>query len=146
MQNSEGLLLHRVVQIVFRLGARWRCDYVLTKGKLSQLSHFLGENLRWKIANCGQAKRLNELISVLMKEKSANDSFWCEFRFYALILRWVLTGEPSDFDLFTCVIMNSWNLSFRCIHCSCQFTPKLKANAVPCLLSSLVWIDQYNEM
>ena len=26
-----------------------------------------------------------------------------------------------------------------------QFTPKMKANAVPCLLSSLVWIDQYNE-
>ena len=26
-----------------------------------------------------------------------------------------------------------------------QFTPKMKANAVPPLLSSLVWIDQYNE-
>ena len=26
-----------------------------------------------------------------------------------------------------------------------QFTPKMKANAVPRLLSSLVWIDQYNE-
>ena len=26
-----------------------------------------------------------------------------------------------------------------------QFTPKMKANAVPHLLSSLVWIDQYNE-
>ena len=26
-----------------------------------------------------------------------------------------------------------------------QFTPKMKTNAVPCLLSSLVWIDQYNE-
>ena len=26
-----------------------------------------------------------------------------------------------------------------------QFTPKMKANAVPCLLSSLVWIDQYNQ-
>ena len=26
-----------------------------------------------------------------------------------------------------------------------QFTPKTKANAVPRLLSSLVWIDQYNE-
>ena len=36
-----------------------------------------------------------------------------------------------------------WNLSFRYIHCTyCtgQFTPKLKANAEPCLLSSLVWI------
>ena len=26
-----------------------------------------------------------------------------------------------------------------------QFTPKMKANAVPRLFSSLVWIDQYNE-
>ena len=26
-----------------------------------------------------------------------------------------------------------------------QFTPKMKANAVPRLLSSLVWIDQYNK-
>ena len=26
-----------------------------------------------------------------------------------------------------------------------QFTPKMKANAVPRLLSSLVWIDHYNE-
>ena len=26
-----------------------------------------------------------------------------------------------------------------------QFTPKMKTNAVPRLLSSLVWIDQYNE-
>ena len=52
-----------------------------------------------------------------------------------------------------------WNLSFLYIlfqegkipkdavtpqHQS-QFTPKMKANAVPRLLSSLVWIDQYNE-
>ena len=29
--------------------------------------------------------------------------------------------------------------------CQSQFTPKMKANAVPRLLSSLVWIDQYNE-
>ena len=34
-----------------------------------------------------------------------------------------------------------WNLSFRYIHCTGQFTPKMKANAVRCLLSSLVWID-----
>ena len=27
--------------------------------------------------------------------------------------------------------------------CQSQFTPKMKANAVPRLLSSLVWIDQY---
>ena len=29
--------------------------------------------------------------------------------------------------------------------CQSQFTPKMKANAVPPLLSSLVWIDPYNE-
>ena len=34
-----------------------------------------------------------------------------------------------------------WNLSFRYIHCTGQFTPKMKANAVPRLLSSLVGID-----
>ena len=33
------------------------------------------------------------------------------------------------------------NLSFRYIHCTGQFTPKMKANAEPRLLSSLVWID-----
>ena len=30
-------------------------------------------------------------------------------------------------------------------HCTGQFTPKMKANAVLLLLSSLVRIDQYNE-
>ena len=34
-----------------------------------------------------------------------------------------------------------WNLLFRYIHCTSQFTPKMKANAEPRLLSSLVWID-----
>ena len=34
-----------------------------------------------------------------------------------------------------------WNLSFRYIRCTGQFTPKMKANAEPRLLSSLVWID-----
>ena len=49
-----------------------------------------------------------------------------------------------------------WNLSFHYILFhekrlqamlwrQSQFTPKMKANAVPRLLSSLVWIDQYNE-
>ena len=38
-----------------------------------------------------------------------------------------------------------WNLSLRYIHCTGQFTPKMKANAEPRLLSSLVWIDQYSE-
>ena len=41
--------------------------------------------------------------------------------------------------------MNSPNLSFRFIHSTGQLTPKMKANAVPRLLSSLVWIDQYYE-
>ena len=38
-----------------------------------------------------------------------------------------------------------WNLSFRYFYCTGQFTPKMKANAVSRLLSSLVWIDPYNE-
>ena len=37
--------------------------------------------------------------------------------------------------------MMLWHLSQR----QSQFTPKMKANAVPHLLSSLVWIDQCNE-
>ena len=37
--------------------------------------------------------------------------------------------------------MNSMKLSFRYIHCTSQFTPKMKANAEACLLSSLVWTD-----
>ena len=39
----------------------------------------------------------------------------------------------------------SWNLSFCYIHCTGQFTPKMKANAESRLLSSLVWIDQHKE-
>ena len=57
------------------------------------------------------------------------------------------------------IIMNSMELVIR-LHsiswkktpndavtpqCQSQFTPKMKANAVPHLLSSLVWIDQYTE-
>ena len=34
-----------------------------------------------------------------------------------------------------------WNLPFLYIHCTGQFTPKMKANAEPRLLSSLMWID-----
>ena len=34
-----------------------------------------------------------------------------------------------------------WNLSFRYTHCTGQFTPKMKVNAEPQLLSSLVRID-----
>ena len=40
-----------------------------------------------------------------------------------------------------CILRIPWNLSFRYIHCTGQFTPKMKANAEPHLLSSLVWID-----
>ena len=39
------------------------------------------------------------------------------------------------------IISIPWNLSLRHIHWSGQFTPKMKANAEPRLLSSLVWID-----
>ena len=39
------------------------------------------------------------------------------------------------------IAWNPWNLSFRYIHCTGQFTPKMKANAELRLLSSLVWID-----
>ena len=43
--------------------------------------------------------------------------------------------------LMKLILWIPWNLSFRYIHSTCQFTPKMKANAEPSLLSSLVWID-----
>ena len=47
-------------------------------------------------------------------------------------------------DCLTNMKLYSWiprNLSFRYIHCKGQFTPKMKANAKPRLLSFLVRID-----
>ena len=45
-----------------------------------------------------------------------------------------------DIWLFCCSWI-PWNLSFCYIHCTGQFTPKMKANAEPRLLSYLVWFD-----
>ena len=67
---------------------------------------------------------------------------WAEWKVHVFIETWI-----------------PWNLSFHYIFISLkrtpndavtplrqsQFTPKMKANAVPRLLSSLVWIDQYNQ-
>ena len=39
------------------------------------------------------------------------------------------------------IIWIPWNWSFHYIHCTGQFTPRMKANAELHLLSSLVWID-----
>ena len=51
--------------------------------------------------------------------------------------------RPSRVFLFTPgQVMNSMKPVIPLnIHCTGQFTPKMKANAKPCLLSSLVWID-----
>ena len=56
-----------------------------------------------------------------------------------------LPDRPLAFYPFSVNSWIPWNLSFRYIHCTGQFTPKMKANAIPRLLSSLAWIDQYNE-
>ena len=48
---------------------------------------------------------------------------------------------PCYFQIIVIYSWIPWNLSFRYIHCTGQFTPKMKANAEPHLLSSLVWID-----
>ena len=50
----------------------------------------------------------------------------------------------ASLSLVSSKIWNSWipwNLSFRYIRCTGQFTPKMKANTEPRLLSSLVGID-----
>ena len=75
---------------------------------------------------------------------------FCEF-FSWTIVTWI----PSKLVIPSCFI--SWKTHFlmlagsgsyqkmtRAVNQS-QFTPKMKANAVSRLLSSLVWIDQYHE-
>ena len=56
----------------------------------------------------------------------------------------LLPWQPAAVDVLGCAWI-PWNLSFRYIHCTGQFTLKMKANGEPRLLSSLVWVDQYNE-
>ena len=69
------------------------------------------------------------------------------------------TPCPSKFVNSFFMTWIPWNLSFHYISFhekktandavtpqrQSQFTPKMKANAIPRLLSSLVWIDQYSE-
>ena len=43
--------------------------------------------------------------------------------------------------MYITVSWTPWNLSFCNTDCTGQFTPKMKANAEPRLLSSWVWID-----
>ena len=52
------------------------------------------------------------------------------------VTRWCHSGEANNN-----ISWIPWHSSFRYIHCTGQFTPKMKANAEPRLLSSLVWID-----
>ena len=53
----------------------------------------------------------------------------------------MIRKPPQEFNHWDHSAWIPWNLSFRYIHCTGQFTPKMKANAEPRLLSSLVWID-----
>ena len=85
--------------------------------------------------------------AVWPKDPSENGPWVKNGPFYGPLLR---PCTKTTNRLFTkhCISWKSWipwNLSFRYIHCTGQFTPKMKANAEPRLLSSLVWIDQYNE-
>ena len=88
---------------------------------------------------------LNVVKNVLFPWKSASDLWFLVLEnrekgpWKVLDNFWAKTGRT----LFISWI--PWNLSFRYIHCTGQFTPRMKPNAVPCLLSSLVWIDHYNE-
>ena len=51
---------------------------------------------------------------------------------------WTAWGPPTPFVILSWI---PWKSSFRYVHCTGQFTPKMKANAEPRLLSSLVRID-----
>ena len=71
----------------------------------------------------------------------------------------LMDGWMNEFDISSAQTTNSKQLVIRLRFISwkktpnnavtpqrqSQFTPKMKANAVPRLLSSLMWIDQYNE-
>ena len=71
-------------------------------------------------------------------------------RLYLCVSRHVVTPQVNviyrgswwkRINTFQSLAWIPWNLSFRYIHCTGQFTPKMKANAEPRLISSLVWID-----
>ena len=60
--------------------------------------------------------------------------------------RWVNWNQNNWHNVIHCfrairISWIPWNLLFRYIDCTGQFTPKMKANAESRLLSSLVWID-----
>ena len=86
----------------------------------------------------------------------------------SILLRKILIARRCVIDWLVDARMSDWMMTVSCHICSdkfshilfhekktpsnavraqrqSQFTPKMKANAVPRLLSSLVWIDQYNE-
>ena len=75
----------------------------------------------------------------LISEGFLSDKFFANF-FLKLFLGMVSESPCSKVGQRTASWIQ-WNLSFRYIHCTGQFTPKMKANAEPRLLSSLVWID-----
>ena len=61
--------------------------------------------------------------------------FWCK------VIHLKLQFGTSAGSLAELITWIPWNLPIRYIHCTGQFTPKMKANAESRLLSSLVWID-----
>ena len=70
--------------------------------------------------------------------------FWIDYKESGVLLKKSLVLE-ENWAVWLIWTWIPWNLSFRYINFTGQFTPKMKANAVPHLLWSLVWIDQYNE-
>ena len=61
-------------------------------------------------------------------------------RFYSILFYSIL-WQKKVWEWAITFPWTPWNLSFHYINCTGQFTPKMKANTEPHLLSSLVWID-----
>ena len=84
-----------------------------------------------KVLAVSLAPKSPEILIFVCLQKDANQCSWIPWN---LSFRYILFHEKNNSKLYA---VTSQHQS--------QFTLKMKANAVPRLLSSLVWIDQYNE-
>ena len=79
-------------------------------------------------------------VSIPVPPISTEDKSWGGHRKQAMMM-FEIARQPSTTLVWWRQSWIPWNLSFRYVHCTGQFTPKMKANTEPHLLSSLVWID-----
>ena len=89
-----------------------------------------------QIRDCYSSKKVPRTVIQHKKPRQPLTYFTLGFKLHAV---GQVTQGRNWSEHITSLI--PWNLSFRYVHCIGQFTPKMKANAEPRLLSSLVWID-----